>query len=107
MPFYPVVYYKCSNDSTYSYNNCWLDDNLIYTNRQEYNEAHGISSSSAPESSSSAENLVKSCAQGEFALFVDILADVQTTLYEKFSKQLLYEFKIFRGFGNALLRSKK
>lgn len=88
MPFYPVVYYKCSNDSTYSYNNCWLDDNLIYTNRQEYNEAHGISSSSSPESSSSATDLVKSCAQGDFALFVDILADVQTTLYEKFSKQL-------------------
>ena len=95
-PFYPVVYYKCSNDSTYSYNNCWLDDNLIYTNRQEYNEAHGISSSSAPESSSSApessssaENLVKSCAQGDFALFVDILADVQKALYEKIVNELM------------------
>ena len=87
---YPTVImktsYKCSNDSTYE--NCVLDDNLIYTSRQEYNEAHGISSSSSPESSSSATDLVKSCAQGDFALFVDILAEVQTALYEKFSKQL-------------------
>ena len=95
LSFYPVTYYKCSNDSMYEYINCWLEDNLIYTNTREYNEAHGISSnsapessSSAPESSSSAEGLVKSCAQGDFALFVDILADVQTALYEKFSKQL-------------------
>ena len=95
LSFYPVTYYKCSNDSMYEYINCWLEDNLIYTNTREYNEAHGISSnsapessSSAPESSSSAEDLVKSCAQGDFALFVDILADVQTALYEKFSKQL-------------------
>lgn len=87
---YPTVImktsYKCSNDSTYE--NCVLDDNLIYTSRQEYNEAHGISSSSSPESSSSATDLVKSCAQGDFALFVDILAEVQKTLYEKFSKHL-------------------
>jgi hypothetical protein len=87
---YPTVImetsFKCSNDSTYE--NYVLDDNLIYTSSQEYNEAHGISSSSSPESSSSATDLVKSCAQGDFALFVDILADVQTALYEKFSKQL-------------------
>jgi len=87
---YPTVImktsYKCSNDSTYE--NCVLDDNLIYTSRQEYNEAHGISSSSSPESSSSATDLVKSCAQGDFALFVDVLAEVQKTLYEKFSKHL-------------------
>ena len=87
---YPTVImetsFKCSNDSTYE--NYVLDDNLIYTSSQEYNEAHGISSSSSPESSSSATDLVKSCAQGDFALFVDILAEVQTALYEKFSKQL-------------------
>lgn len=87
LPFYPVTYYKCSNDSTYE--NYVLDENLIYTSRQEYNEAHGISSSSAPESSSSAENLVKSCAQGDFALFTDILAEVQKKLYEVVSGRLM------------------
>ena len=87
---YPTVImktsYKCSNDSTYE--NYVLDENLIYTSRQEYNEAHGISSCSVAQSSSSAEDLVKNCPQGEYALFVDVLADVQTTLYEKLSKQL-------------------
>ena len=90
---YPTVImktsYKCSNDSTYE--NYVLDENLIYTSSQEYNEAHGISSSSAPESSSSAEDLVKSCAQGEFALFVDILAEVQKKLYEVVSEKLMQD----------------
>ena len=70
---------KCSNDSTYRYYQ--LDGNLAYRNTQEYNEAHGISSSSAPQSSSSAEPLVQSCKQEDFVLFADILADVQKALY--------------------------
>ena len=78
---------KCSNDSTYRYYQ--LDGNLAYRNTQEYNEAHGISSSSAPQSSSSAEPLVQSCKQEDFVLFADILADVQKTLYEKIVSELL------------------
>ena len=78
---------KCSNDSTYRYYQ--LDGNLAYRNTQEYNEAHGISSSSAPQSSSSAEPLVQSCKQENFVLFADILADVQKALYEKTVSELL------------------
>lgn len=78
---------KCSNDSTYRYYQ--LDGNLAYRNTQEYNEAHGISSSSAPQSSSSAESLVQSCKQEDFVLFADILADVQKALYEKVVSELL------------------
>ena len=78
---------KCSNDSTYRYYQ--LDGNLAYRNTQEYNEAHGISSSSAPQSSSSAEPLVQSCKQEDFVLFADILADVQKALYEKIVSELL------------------
>jgi hypothetical protein len=78
---------KCSNDSTYRYYQ--LDGNLAYRDTQEYNEAHGISSSSAPQSSSSAEPLVQSCKQEDFVLFADILADVQKALYEKIVSELL------------------
>ena len=79
--------YKCSNGS--SYTRGVEDGDLFYTSRDEYNVAHGISSSSAEESSSSqVEDLVQNCPHGDFALFADILADVQKELYKKIEKQL-------------------
>lgn len=67
----------CSNGDIYAH--YVTDENKkVYTSIQEYNEIQGI----VPE------NLTESCPQGEYALFVDVLADVQTTLYEKLSKQL-------------------
>ena len=67
---------KCSNDSSYSHYQ--VDQKLVYTSTQEYNEAHGI----VPE------DLVESCPQGDYALFIDVLADVQKVLYEKWVKRL-------------------
>ena len=68
---------KCSNDSTYL--DFITDGNLAYTSENEYNDAHGI----VPE------DLVESCPQEGFALFVDILADVQKALYEKIVNELM------------------
>ena len=74
--FYDAPMIKCSNGSLFkSYK---IDGNLVYGSEDEYNEAHGVFP----------EDLVKNCPQSEFALFTDVLADVQTTLYEKLSKQL-------------------
>ena len=85
-PYRFEVAFECSNDSTYK--NWQLEDNRVYTSIEEYNEAHGISSSSAPESSSSAENLVKNCPHEDYVSFLGILADVQHELYEKIEQQL-------------------
>ena len=68
---------KCSNDSTYE--DFRIDGDLAYTSEKEYNEAHGI----VPE------DLVESCPQENFALFADILADVQKALYEKIVNELM------------------
>jgi len=70
---------KCSNDSTYE--DFRIDGNLAYTCEKEYNDAHGI----VPE------DLVESCPQEGFALFVDILADVQKALYEKIVNELMMD----------------
>ena len=67
---------NCSNDSSYSHYQ--VDQKLVYTSTQEYNVAHGI----VPE------DLVESCPQGDYALFIDVLADVQKVLYEKCAKRL-------------------
>ena len=67
---------QCTNDSSYSHYQ--VDQKLVYTSTQEYNEAHGI----VPE------DLVESCPQGDYALFIDVLADVQKVLYEKWVKRL-------------------
>ena len=67
---------NCSNDSSYSHYQ--VDQKLVYTSILEYNVAHGI----VPE------DLVESCPQGDYALFVDVLADVQKVLYEKWAKRL-------------------
>jgi len=75
--FYDAPMFKCSNNMTYK--NYKLENNLVYTSSEEYDEAHGIFP----------EDLVKSCKQDEFALFTDILADVQKKLYEVVSGRLM------------------
>lgn len=65
------------------------DDGIAYITKAEYDEVH--SSSSVAESSSSSaqpEDLVTNCPQDSFALFVDILADVQKEVYGKIVKVL-------------------
>lgn len=79
---YPTMYYdapmiECSDTRTYK-SGYKIDGNLFYTSEQEYNEAHGIFP----------EDLVKSCKQEDFALFTDILADVQKALYERVVKNI-------------------
>ena len=74
--------YECSNGSSYS--GGVVEEDLFYTSQSEYNEAHGVSSSSEAESSSSQpDDLVQNCPQEGFALFADILAEVQKEIYEK------------------------
>ena len=68
---------KCSNDS--SYVDVKLDGKKFYTSEKEYNEAHGV----APDV------VVKNCPQENFALFTDVLADVQKKLYEIVSGWLM------------------
>lgn len=86
-PTYTKVEMKCSNGAYYS--DYRVDGDLVYKNVEEYNAAHGISSSSVVESSSSVqEDLVQNCPHDEFSLFADILADVQGALYEKIVKNL-------------------
>lgn len=80
--------FKCSNDSTYAAEDFVWGDSVLYRTMEEFEAAYGISSSSAEDSSSSSENMVKNCPQSEFSLFADILADVQGALYEKIVKNL-------------------
>ncbi len=81
---YGIFYNPCSKGESYyipemacsdgrGYRNFKLDSNLVYTSTAEYNEAHGI----VPE------DLTQNCPQDGFALFADILADVQKELYER------------------------
>ena len=86
-PTYTKVVMRCSDG--FIYHDYKVDGDLLYKNTEEYNAAHGISSSSAVESSSSEQaDLVKNCPHDEFSLFADILADVQGALYEKIVKNL-------------------
>lgn len=85
----PILFetaYECTNDSTYR--EYRLEDNLVYTNVAEYDEAHGISSSSGPQSSSSSEEMIRNCPQEDFLPFTGILADVQKELYEIIEQKL-------------------
>ncbi|WP_295067926.1 hypothetical protein [uncultured Fibrobacter sp.] len=80
---YPTSYYDapmivCSDTRTYR-NGYKIEGNLFYTSDEEYDIAHGIYP----------EDWVKSCKQDGFALFPDILADVQKKLYEVVSGKLL------------------
>lgn len=76
-PMRMFVDMKCSNDSSYS--DVKLDGKKFYTSQKEYDEAHGV----APDF------IVKNCPQGDFALFTDVLADVQKKLYEIVSGWLM------------------
>ncbi len=76
-PMRMFVDMKCSNDSSYS--DVKLDGKKFYTSQKEYDEAHGV----APDV------IVKNCPQGDFALFTDVLADVQKKLYEIVSGWLM------------------
>lgn len=79
--------FTCSNDSTYE--KAVQDARLVYANVEEYNEAHGISSSSVAESSSSEpEDVVQNCPQEGFVLFAEILAEVQKELYQDIVQKL-------------------
>ncbi|SHK23343.1 hypothetical protein [Fibrobacter sp. UWB12] len=70
---------KCSNDSSYS--DVILDGKNFYTSQKEYDVAHGV----APDV------VVKNCPQGDFALFTDVLADVQKKLYEIVSEKFMQD----------------
>jgi hypothetical protein len=85
---------KCSDGRTYNWYK--VEDGVVYTSEEEYNRAKGISSSSEAESSSSEaessssslpENYVQ-CSLDGFALFADILADVQKEIYQRLSDAL-------------------
>ena len=81
--------FKCSNDSTYGPKDfVFGEDKVLYRTIEEYDAAHGISSSYGPESSSSAEessssseNMVQNCRHVDFSRFVDVLAEVQKGLF--------------------------
>ncbi|MDD5941223.1 hypothetical protein [Fibrobacter sp.] len=89
-----VTKLKCSDGLTYK----WFkeEDGVVYTSEEEYNKAKGISSSSVAESSSSeAESSSSSlpkdyvqCSEDGFALFADILAEVQKEIYQRMSDAL-------------------
>ena len=78
-PMRMFVDMKCSNDSSYS--DVKLDGKKFYTSQEEYNKAHGV----APDV------IVKNCPQGDFALFTDVLADVQKKLYEIVSEKFIQD----------------
>jgi hypothetical protein len=85
-PYLFEVAYKCTNDSTYK--EYRLEDNLVYTNVAEYDETHGVSSSSVPQSSSSSEEMINNCPQDNLLSFSGILAEVQKELFEKIVQKL-------------------
>lgn len=89
-----VTNLKCSDGLTYKWFK--VEDGVAYTSEEEYNKAKGISSSSEVESSSSeAESSSSSlpegyvqCSEDGFALFADILAEVQKEIYQRISELL-------------------
>ena len=85
-PHYQVTYLKCSDGKTYK---PYADeDGIAYITKEEYYETHSSSSVAESSSSSVPEDLVTNCPQDSFALFVDILADVQKEVYGKIVKLL-------------------
>lgn len=95
-PVYGIVYTTCQHVVISYLDDCTdgkrydlygQDDGIAYITKAEYDEVH--SSSSVAESSSSVpEDLVTNCPQDSFAMFVDVLADVQKGLYEEIVKEL-------------------
>lgn len=84
--------FKCSNDSTYGPKDfVFGEDKVLYRTIEEYNLAHGISSSSTAESSSSSsqqETMIQNCRHVEFSRFVDVLAEVQKGLFVEINTML-------------------
>lgn len=95
-PVYGIVYTTCQHVVISYLDDCTdgkrydlygQDDGIAYITKAEYDEVH--SSSSVAESSSSApEDLVTNCPRDSFAMFVDVLADVQKGLYEEIVEEL-------------------
>ncbi len=89
-PYIAVNYLRCSDGKNYD---LFKEENgVAYTTESEYYETHSSaaeSSSSVVASSSSVpEDLVKNCPKGEFVVFADILAEVQSKLYERLVKNI-------------------
>ena len=89
-PIRTVNYLKCSDGKNYD---LFKEENgVAYTTESEYYETHSSateSSSSVVASSSSVpEDLVKNCPKSEFVVFADILAEVQSKLYERLVKNI-------------------
>ena len=79
-PYVASTYLKCSDGKTYQlYAN---DDGIAYVTKKEYDETHSSSSVAESSSSSAPTDLVTNCPHDGFALFADILADVQKEMYE-------------------------
>ena len=85
-PHYQVTYLKCSDGKMYK---PYADeDGIAYITKEEYYETHSSSSVAESSSSSVPEDLVTNCPRDSFALFVDVLADVQKEVYGKIVKVL-------------------
>jgi len=89
-PYRTVNYLKCSDGKNYD---LFKEENgVAYITESEYYETHSSaaesSSSVAASSSSVPEDLVKNCPKSEFVLFADILAEVQSKLYERLVKNI-------------------
>ena len=79
-PHYMVTYLKCSDGRTYNY--YAKEDGVAYVSEKEYYETHSSSSVAESSSSSAPTDLVTNCPQDSFALFADVLAEVQKEMYE-------------------------
>ena len=85
-PHYQVTYLKCSDGKNYSL--YAQEGDVAYVTEKEYYETHSSSSVAESSSSSVPEDLVTNCPRDSFAMFVDVLADVQKGLYEEIVKEL-------------------
>ena len=85
-PYVEVRAMKCSDGNTYT--NFKLDGNQV--------SISSSSSTAAESSSSAAADAVKNCPQEGFALFADILAEVQKKLYQALSDEDVYK-EIIKG----------
>ena len=96
-PVYGVIYTTCQHVSISYLDDCsdgkkydlyGHDNGIAYLTKAEYDAVHSSSSVAVSSSSAEPEDLVTNCPQDSFAMFVDVLADVQKELYEKIVKDL-------------------
>jgi len=88
-PHYMVTYLKCSDGKTYG---CYAkEDGVAYVTKKEYDETHSSSSVAESSSSSQPEDLVTNCPHDGFALFADVLAEVQKDMYKFIVSGDIYE----------------